>query len=52
MASAGRFLLSINDKPSAREVFGRFAIEEIETTWTILTAHGGGKRVTELIVSR
>ena len=47
---AGRFILSINDHPIARAAFGRFAIEEVETTWTIGTVGGGGKRVTELIV--
>lgn len=48
---AGSFILSINDTPLSRDVFGRFAIEEVETTWTISTAStGGGKRVTELIV--
>nr|WP_197277411.1 DNA adenine methylase [Sphingomonas profundi] len=49
---SGRFILSINDTPGAREVFGRFRIDEAETTWTLATAaSGGGKRVTELIVS-
>ncbi|WP_345785277.1 DNA adenine methylase [Roseisolibacter sp. H3M3-2] len=47
----GRFILSINDTPLAREVFGRFELEEVETTWTISTAAtGGGKKVGELIV--
>lgn len=51
-AIAGRFVLSINATDGAREVFGRFSFEEVETTWTISTATtGGGKRVTELIVS-
>ena len=50
-AIAGRFVLSINDHPVARAAFGRFAIEEVETTYTLQTATtGGGKRVTELIV--
>jgi DNA adenine methylase len=49
---AGRFVLSINDTPGAREVFSRFDIAEVETTWTIATASSGsGKRVRELIVS-
>lgn len=49
---SGRFILSINDTPGAREVFGRFIIAEAETTWTMATAAvGSGKRVTELIVS-
>ena len=44
-------MLSINDTPGAREVFGRFAFEEVETTYTISTAMtGAGKRVGELIV--
>ena len=51
-AISGRFLLSINATDGAREVFGRFRCEEVETTWTVSTAAtGGGKRVTELIVS-
>lgn len=46
-----RFVLSINDHPVARAAFGRFSIEEVETTYTISTAAaGGGKRVKELIV--
>lgn len=50
-AIAGRFILSINDHPIARAAFARFAIEEVETTYTIQTASAGaGKRVTELIV--
>ena len=48
---AGRFVLSINGTPGAREVFGRFAMVEVETTYTLATVHGGGKRVGELIVS-
>lgn len=48
----GRFILSINDTPGARETFGRFAIETVETTWTIGTLElGEGQRVSELIVS-
>jgi len=49
---AGKFVLSINDTPGARDVFGRFRIAEADTNWTIATAAvGSGKRVTELIVS-
>lgn len=46
----GKFLLSINDTPGAREVFARFAIRAVETT---CFAGGGGaaKRVGELLVS-
>lgn len=48
---SGQFVLSINDTPGAREVFGRFTIEDVATTYTIGTASGGGKRVGELIVT-
>jgi len=48
---SGQFILSINATDGAREVFNRFAIDEVETTYTISTATtGGGKRVSELIV--
>lgn len=47
---AGSFILSINDTPGARQVFGRFGIEAVPVTYTICTAHGGGQRAGELIV--
>jgi DNA adenine methylase len=48
---SGRFILSLNDTPGAREVFGRFELDVAETTYTIATASAGsGKRVRELIV--
>jgi DNA adenine methylase len=48
----GRFVLSINATPGAREVFGRFHTIDVETTYTIATASGGsGTRAGELIVS-
>lgn len=31
----GRFIMSINDAPEVRETFGRFALEGVETTYTI-----------------
>lgn len=47
----GRFVLSINATPGAREMFGRFTMDEVETTYTIATATAGaGKRVGELII--
>lgn len=47
----GQFVLSINDTPGARAVFGRFELEEVETTYTISTATtGGGKKAGELII--
>jgi DNA adenine methylase len=48
----GKFVLSINDTPLAREVLGRFQVAEVQTTYTISTATtGGGTRAGELIVS-
>jgi len=44
----GRFLLSINDAPEIREIFGRFHFEEAETTWSI---GARPKKVGELIIS-
>ena len=50
-AIAGRFILSINDHPVARAAFGRFSIEEVETTYMLqVGTTGAGKRITELIV--
>lgn len=47
----GQFVLSINDTPGAREVFGRFELDEVQTTYGICTkVTGAGKRVGELIV--
>ncbi|WP_338662651.1 DNA adenine methylase [Pararoseomonas sp. SCSIO 73927] len=31
----GRFLLSLNDTPGVREVFGRFSIEEVDVTYSV-----------------
>ncbi len=45
----GRFLLSINDTPGVREVFGRFQMIEAETTYTV--GAKGSVRAAELIVS-
>lgn len=45
----GRFLLSLNDVPEVREVFGRFKMEAVETTYSI--ARKGNRRVGELIIS-
>lgn len=47
----GQFILSINDTPGAREVFSRFDIEAVQTTYSIGTASAkAAKRVGELIV--
>jgi DNA adenine methylase len=31
----GRFILSVNDVPETREVFGRFRVEPVSTRYTI-----------------
>ena len=46
---AGDFIMSINDTPLIRDVFDRFEIAEIPTTWTV--SQGASKPVTELIIS-
>jgi DNA adenine methylase len=47
----GRLILSINDTPFIRETFARFAVTEVDTTWSVSTAStGGAKKVTELII--
>jgi DNA adenine methylase len=47
----GQFILSINDTPGAREVFGRFELEDVATTYSLGTkSAGAGKRVGEIIV--
>jgi DNA adenine methylase len=51
-AIEGRFVLSINDTPGAREVFARFPIEEVSTSYSIATASSGGaKAAAELIIT-
>ena len=51
-AIAGTFVMSINDTPGVRETFGRFNLQEVETTYTIGTkAIGAGQKVGELIIT-
>lgn len=45
----GRFILSINDVPKIRELFGRYHLEEVSLTYS--AAKGKGKKARELIVS-
>ena len=48
----GKFVLSINDRPLAREVFARFHCEAVPVTYTVGTVHGSGaQKAGELIVS-
>ncbi|MEI6418581.1 MAG: DNA adenine methylase [Sphingomonadales bacterium] len=46
----GRFIMSINDHPDIRRLFGRFCIEEVPTTYTLSGGHLA-QRVTELVIS-
>ena len=45
----GRFLLSLNDRPEVRELFGAFRIEPVRTTYTLDARHA--RRAGELLVS-
>jgi DNA adenine methylase len=46
----GRFVMSINDTPMIRDVFGRFEMTEVETTYTIGLGEGARRRRGELII--
>ena len=48
---AGRFILSINATSGAREVFKRFRIEEVATSYSIGTVVGSAKEVRELVIT-
>lgn len=49
----GRFMLSLNDHPGVRQVFGRFAMEAVETTYSVAGGAGAGRaKVRELIITR
>lgn len=47
----GRFILSINDVPEVREIFARFAIEEVTTTYTVANTSERALARPELLVS-
>ena len=48
---SGRFILTINATDGARDVFGRFDVEEVDTTYSIGASMAGtGKAVKEFIV--
>lgn len=47
----GRFLMSINDVPEVREVFGRFEMEEVEVSYTVGKQTGSRGKRGELLVS-
>ena len=43
----GRFLLSLNDVPDVRRIFGRFQIRTVKTGYTVANGRGGGDRAAE-----
>jgi DNA adenine methylase len=45
----GAFILSINDRPEIREVFGSFHMDEVELTYSV--SRGKSTEAKELIVS-
>ncbi|MFY9350066.1 MAG: DNA adenine methylase [Sphingobium sp.] len=47
----GRFILSLNDHPTVRDIFRGFAIEEVETTYQV-SGIGRAQRARELIISK
>jgi DNA adenine methylase len=49
----GPWVLSLNDVPAVRRVFGRFAIEAVETTYSISGPAGAGRgKVGEVLITR
>lgn len=47
----GKMILSINDRPEVREIFGGLTQQTVETTYHIGTKTGGARRAGELIVT-
>jgi DNA adenine methylase len=45
---SGRFMLSVNDVPQTRDVFGQFAVETVATSYTV---SGKWSDVTEILVT-
>jgi len=46
----GMFVMSINDVPEVREVFGTFDLSEVETVYTIGNKHCSRKKKAELVI--
>lgn len=46
----GRFILSINDVPEIRELFGAFRQAGVETSYSVGSSHGAGVAAAELII--
>jgi len=50
-AIKGQFLMSVNDVPEIRELFGQFQIEAVETTYTIGRTSKSRAKVGEVLIS-
>jgi DNA adenine methylase len=50
-AARGKSIISINDTPEIRAIFAGMHQTPVETTYSIASAHGGAKRVGELLIS-
>lgn len=46
----GRFILTMNDSPETRAIYGRFRLEAVDLTYTAAGGAKGGKRAAEIIV--
>ncbi|KIC38169.1 DNA methyltransferase [Ruegeria sp. ANG-R] len=47
----GRFIMSINDVPEIREIFGGFYLQEVETTYTVGRSNDARGARAELLIS-
>ncbi len=47
----GRFVLSLNDVPGVRVMFGRFYMQEVDVAYTVGTNRAAGTRAGELLIS-
>ena len=47
----GKFLLSINDVPVVREIFGAFKQCAVSTSYSIAAKNGSAKKVSELLIT-
>jgi DNA adenine methylase len=45
----GAFIMSLNDKPEVREIFGSFSLIEVTTTYTV--ARSTSKAAAELLIT-
>ena len=51
-AIKGQFIMSINDVPDIRFIFGKFRIEGVQTSYSLATKAGTATGRKELIISK